>query len=158
MRADQLQKWALGAEIAGAVAVVVTLGFLALQMRENTNAVQAQTYQALMQELNDFRKLNLHPELMRITEKFNEEGWQGLTSDEQRRVRTPAMVNWGIYESAYYANERGVLGEREWIRFAVGICRRRMVLADFWDPGGGITPMSELLTPDFVDYIESSCE
>ena len=72
--------------------------------------------------------------------------------------RTVASIYWGIYESAYYANERGVLGEREWIRFAVGICRRRVALADFWDPGGGITPMSELLTPDFVDYIESNCE
>ena len=53
MRSDQLQKWALGAEIAGAVAVVITLGFLTFQMRENANAVQAQTYQALTQELND---------------------------------------------------------------------------------------------------------
>ena len=24
--------------------------------------------------------------------------------------------------------------------------------------GGGTTPMAQLLTPDFVDYIESSCE
>ena len=55
MRSDQLQKWALGAEIAGAVAVLIALGFLVFQMRENTNALQAQTYQALMQELNDWR-------------------------------------------------------------------------------------------------------
>ena len=79
MRSDQLQKWALGAEIAGAFAVVVTLGFLTFEMRGNTNAVQAQTYQALMQELNDFRQLLLDPELIRVSEKFNEEGWQGLT-------------------------------------------------------------------------------
>ena len=76
MRSDQLQKWALGAEIAGAVAVVITLGFLTLQMRENTNAVQAQTYQVLMQELNNFRQFRteqlVDPEYQRVREKFTE--------------------------------------------------------------------------------------
>ena len=59
-------------------------------MRENTNVLQAQTYQALMQELNDMRELTFDPELIRVQEKFNEEGWQGLTTAEQRRVRIPA--------------------------------------------------------------------
>ena len=158
MRSDQLQKWALGAEIAGAFAVVITLGFLTLQMRENTNAVQAQTYQALMQELNDWRTQGNDTERLILAQRHRQEGWQNLTRVEQRQIRMRSLIQWSIYESAYFANERGVLGEREWIRFAVGICRRRMALADFWDPGGGITPMSELLTPDFVDYIESSCE
>ena len=52
----------------------------------------------------------MDPELIRVTEKFNEEGREGLTPYAQSRVRISALVNWGIYESAYYANERGVLG------------------------------------------------
>jgi hypothetical protein len=105
----------------------------------------------------------LDSELIRVTEKFNEEGREGLTPYAQSRVRISALVNWGIYESAYYANERGVLGEREWIRFDRVICRifRRRVQGDqqddLWEPEG-FTPMTELLTPDFVDYIKSSCE
>ena len=162
MRADQLQKWALGAEIAGAVAVVITLGFLTFQMRENTNAVQAQTYQALMRELNDWRT-QLSEERLILEQKHTQEGWQNLTIVEQRLIRVRSLILWSIYESAYYANERGVLGEREWIRFDLAICRLfgGRVLDDqqddLWEPEG-FTPMTELLTPDFVAYIESSCE
>ncbi len=74
-----------------------------------------------------------------------------------------SLILWSIYESAYYANERGVLGERDWIRFDGAICRLfgGRVLDDqqddLWEPEG-FTPMTELLTPDFVDYIESGCQ
>ena len=163
MRSDQLQKWALAAEIAGAVAVVVTLGFLTFQMRSNTNTLQAQTYQALMQELNDWRTQGSDTERLILGQKHRQEGWQNLTRVEQRQIRMSSLVQWSIYETAYYANERGVLGEREWIRFDVAICRlfegraREVPQVDLWEPEG-FTPMTELLTPDFVDYIESSCE
>ncbi len=92
MRSDQLQKWALGAEIAGAVAVVITLGFLAFQMRENTNAVQAQTYQALMQELNDWRTQGNNAERLILGQKHRQEGWQNLTRVEQRQIRMPSVI------------------------------------------------------------------
>ncbi len=132
-------------------------------MRENTNAVQAQTYQALMQELNVWRAQASNPERLILRQKSIEEGWQNLTRVEQQQIRMPQVARWGIYESAYYANERGVLGEREWIRFDVAICRLfgGRVLDDqqddLWEPEG-FTPMTVLLTPDFVDYIESGCQ
>ena len=57
MDKNNLKVWALAAEVIAAVSVVVTLGFLVLETRANTNASQAQTYQLLMQELNDYRAL-----------------------------------------------------------------------------------------------------
>lgn len=92
-----------------------------------------------------------------LVQKRREEGWQNLTWAEQQQIRLPSVILWGIYESAYFANERGVLGEREWIRFAVAICRALAERADLWEPEG-FTPMTDLLTPDFLDYIESTCE
>ena len=112
MRSDQLQKWALAAEIAGAVAVVVTLGFLTAQMRSNTNALQAQTYQALTQELNDWRAEEGNTERLILGEKHRQEGWQNLTRLEQRQIRIRSLIQWSIYETAYFANARGVLGGR----------------------------------------------
>ena len=156
MSSTQLKKWPPGAELAGAVAVVVTLVFLVLETRANTNAVQAQTYQVLMQELNNYRRLKMEPEIYRIEDKLDEQGWQGLTKAEQQMLRIPSLILWGVYESAYFANERGVLGEPEWNRFVEAICRNRISQADYWDPGG-VTPMSELLTTAFLDYIEHSC-
>ena len=148
-------------ETMGFLAVAAGLAFVVVEMRNNTNAVQAQTYQALMQELNDWRTQG-GPERLILEQKHRQEGWQSLTTVEQRQIRVRSLILWSIYESAYYANERGVLGEREWIRFDVGICRLLggRVQDDqqdgLWEPEG-FTPMTELLTPDFVDYIERLC-
>jgi hypothetical protein len=49
VRVESLQKWALVAEVVGALAVVTTLAFVAVETRANTNALQAQTFQSLMQ-------------------------------------------------------------------------------------------------------------
>ena len=73
----------------------MTLGFLAFQMRGNTNAVQAQTYQALMRKLNDYRTLLADPERIMLGEKRREEGWQNLKSLKQRQIRVPSMIRWG---------------------------------------------------------------
>ena len=62
MNSEQLQKWALLAEVIGAAAVVITLIFLIVETRENTNAIQSQTYQALTAELNRSRSLFQEPE------------------------------------------------------------------------------------------------
>ena len=157
MSDTRLQKWALAAEVFGAIAVVVTLGFLVFEMRDNTNALQAQTYQALMGELNDYREFIADPERLELGVKLRSDGWSGLSNVEQIKVRMAEVMRWGIYESAYYANERGILGEREWKRFDRAICRAlETVGAEMWEPDG-MTPMSELLTPDFVQYVNTSC-
>ena len=92
-----------------------------------------------------------------MQDKADEQGWETLTREEQRVLRMPSVILWGIYESAYFANERGVLGDPEWERFYVAICRARTMAADMWDPEG-FTPMVELLTPAFLAYIKSTCE
>ena len=51
-----------------------------------------------------------------------------------------------------------VLGEPEWERFDVGICRGLEAEAELWEPEEGLTPMTDLLTPEFVDYMEGSCQ
>ena len=159
MSESRLQKWALGAEIIGAVAVVVTLGYLAAEMRSNTRAVQAQTYQSMMQELNDYRFLFTNREMAEVMTKWQLEGWDNLTEVEKNMRWAASTTRWGIYESAYFANERGVLGSQEWTRFETAICRGREVEQNLWR-GGGFNPngMVGLLTPEFVEYVEALCE
>jgi hypothetical protein len=154
-----LQKWALFAEVASAIAVVITLGFVAVEMRGNTNAIQAQTYQELMQQINDYRVILLdHPERHGLRARMETEGWQALTRAEQQRLRLPTQILWAVYETAYYSNERGILGEREWSRFEEGICRNRRAQDPLWDPPGPqSTSMDNLLTPEFVSYVEATC-
>ena len=159
MKKNQLRKWALGAEIVSAIAVVITVGFLAFQIMNNTNATQAQTYQLLMQEMNDYRLIFTEPGVAAIATKFAQQGWADLDPVEQRQYYATQTIRWGLYESAYYANKRGVLGDAEWHRFERAYCRARKsdqaVIP--WDPEG-FTPVPELLTPEFVDFVQATCK
>ncbi len=157
MQNKQLKRWALGAEIVSAVAIVITIGFLAFQIMKNTNATQAQTYQLLMQEMNVYRTLMAELDMAEIVEKVVQQGWDNLDPVEQRRLHGTAAINWGFYESAYFANKRGVLGESEWKRFELAYCRRRTEQPYLWSPEG-FTPMIKLLTPEFAEFVEATCK
>jgi len=124
---------------------------------KNTNATQAQTYQLLMQEMNACRTLMAEPDIAAIVEKVTQQGWDNLEPVKRRRLYGTATINWGFYESAYFANKRGVLGESEWKRFEMAYCRRRMEQPYLWNPEG-FTPMNNLLTPEFVDFVEAICQ
>jgi len=160
MKNKQLRKWALWAEIMSAVAVVVTIGFLAFQMMANTNALQAQTFQELMRDINDWRSSIRELEGDSTLIRLRKEGIDSLSEGEQGVVRLAYLELWGIYEAAFYANERGVLGPEEWIRFEVSICRSRRGQVDvYWDwDYEGLSPFNEILTPLFVKYVENLCQ
>ena len=114
-----------------AVAVIVTIGFLAFQMMDNTNALQAQMFQELMRDTNDWRESVGDPTTVELRARWRDEGFESLTRLEQLQIRGDDLLLWGIYESAYYANERGILGSKEWIRFETAICRARHVMLIF---------------------------
>jgi hypothetical protein len=67
---------------------------------------------------------------------------------------------WGIYEAAFFANERGVLGADEWSRFEKVICiERRGQLEDIWDQRHEeLLSFKEILTPLFGEYVEENCQ
>jgi hypothetical protein len=157
MKNKQLRKWALGAEIISAFAVVVTIGFLAVQTMDTTNALQTQTFQALMHDTNEWRASIVSPDMADLRVKWRDQGFESLSKTEQYRIRTTNLVLWGIYESAYFANERGVLGSIEWSRFEVAICRSRKQDIGYWELEG-LASFSVLLTPQFMEYIQQTCD
>jgi len=158
MNNNRLQKWALAAEIIGGLAVVVTLVFLVIETRNNTNSIQAQTYQNLTEELNQTRRDQMDPVIARIFVKAREEGFDALNPEERYLAAQVRSAKWGVYESAFYARERNVLGEFEWVRFQEAICRNLNVDAKDWMPVGGGPGIKTILTPRFSAYVESSCE
>ena len=153
------REWATIAEIVSAIAVIFTLGFLAFEMRANTNAIHEQTYQALTEQLNDYRTHLIDSDRFKADAKLGKGGWDSLSYEEKQRIRLPYLNLFGVYESAYFANERHVIGEREWERFEIGICRNylQMVEDRTWEPEG-FTSMNQILTPDFADYVTKSCK
>ena len=158
MSESRLQRWALGAEIIGAAAVVLTLGYLAVEMRSNTNAIQAQTNQSILEELNNFRRGLWNSEMAAVQIKFRRVGWEGLT-DVEKELRWSVRASlWAIYESAYFASQRGVLGRQERGRFETAVCRGYANDRDIWQVAEfAPSAIAAMLTAEFVEYVESSC-
>ena len=116
-RTDADMNWeALGAiaESVGAVGVVVTLGYLAFQVRQNTRAIRAQTYDSFVSR---FRHWN---EPMRVDQEMSEQ-FQSLIEDagslpakEQRHAVHVLYDFVRLAENLHYQYREGMLAESVW--------------------------------------------
>lgn len=131
--------------------------FLVLETRENTNAIQAQTYQNLTSDLNEVRRLAVSENILSIWQKNQSEGADALDPQERLSLLAVQQSMWGVYESAYYAQLRGILGDSEWARFEKAICRNRQLDDDLWGEPGQILALADDITPDFRQFVDSSC-
>ena len=163
----KLQEYALAAEVISGIAIIATLIFLVVETRENTNAIQAQTYQSLTAELNEGRRISISPDIAIISQKIRDSGLESLSELEWNKQMILKESKWGVYESAYYAQERGILGIDEWLRFESAICRNIIIDYLFWYPDkGGPAHATEVegynlasnVTPRFRQYVETACE
>ena len=116
---------ALGAigEVAGAVAVVLTLGYLALQMRQNTRAVRVASFH---QVADSFSAVSLSvvqdPTLVSLLLRARLDP-ESLTREEHARLRFFLLTLFRRAESMFFHSEQGTLQRESW----QGI---RMTLAD----------------------------
>ena len=82
----KLEKWALGAEILSGVAIVVTLIVLIVEVRGNTDAVQAQTLNS-QREAQSERRTRIIENRGDFAELFTRaNAGAALTDTEERRV------------------------------------------------------------------------
>jgi len=158
MNSEKLHTWALVAEIVGGIAVVLTLLFLALQVRENSNLIRANAFADNMQSIIDWRIAAVSDEeaVETISKRFN----QGDT--EALRYNFWFQTMWNIYEKTYYTYQYGLIGEAEWQRFYDNICANYSmeVSNNVWRAGnsyGASGGLYSRLTPEFGEYVETNC-
>ena len=116
-------------EIVGALGVILTLGYLAIQIRQNTESVQAASELGLSNRSAEWMSMMaLNPELTTIHDKAAEDP-NSLTPEEKSRFMWLVAELFMIYEGHYQLYLRGHLSEMSWInaRFSGKSNRRRMV-------------------------------
>jgi hypothetical protein len=157
----KLSDWASIAEIASGVAVVVTLIFLIVGIRENTAITRASAFDRNMESVNQFRlEIAKDPELTRIWQSQREllslnwvEQPQGSNGIDSTRAILLSGTLWGIYEKSYYAHQYGLIGTDEWARFELQMCSRMKDLgSEIWD-----RLARETLSPQFTEYARVLC-
>jgi hypothetical protein len=100
-------------QFVGAIAVVVTLIYLAIQMRQNTNALKLNTARSVTEELQDsFSLLASNQELAEIF--VTASGELALQGAEQVRFNAFTSVVVRVYENAFLQSRAGVIDQAHW--------------------------------------------
>ena len=143
-------------EVLSIVAVLVTLIFLIVEVRENTAAIRTESYGESIARLNDWRlELAADRNLSRLFVEFN--SGEEINPDAIERQQIVFIISslWNIYESAYFANDYGTLGESEWVRMEQMMCRQFNYLParpGFWEE-----VLLNQLSPEFRSFVEATC-
>jgi hypothetical protein len=151
---EKLSNWASLAEIIASISVVVTLIVLIVGVRENTDIVRASAYSDNLQSISDLQAVILSdPDALRVYTGFINGDVSGLDDEDRMRLLLILLSMARSYESAYFAERYGLLGEQEWRRFEGNICffLGQALSIDF----GG--PIRDTLTEEFMGYVENLC-
>ena len=137
-------------EFVSAVAVVVSVLYLAIQIRQNTRSLRAQAHQSItthIAELN--RTIVEYDEVAEILERGLEDPTV-LTPAEARRFNAYNSARFRHYDNIYYQYRVGVLEESQWVGFS------RMLRFHFMQAGlrRWWNDSTAFYSPEFVAYCE----
>lgn len=156
---QQRRGFGFAAEIASAGAVVLTLVFVGLQLREssrqtalNTVSLQVAAYQDLNEQISRFNELLLEPEIALVFERMiDPEGdWSTFSPVERRQARALLYIRVRHADIAFYQYDRGTLSEERLnsvLRPLLSDIDKPIVRA-FWDE------VKSLQVPRFREYLE----
>ena len=147
---------AIGAvgEILGALAVVISLGYVAIQIRQNTNETKMQRTQSLISANSDVNlEFATNGELARIL-RLGLQDYNQLSEDEQVRFGALCFSAFNRYGFAFHQFQTGQLEEKFWNNM-------EYELSVFLSlPGGGEwwNQDKPRFLPEFVTYIDGMVE
>jgi len=125
-----MKKFDLGQAIQYAANIGVLLGiiFLAIEIRVNTRAVQAQTRDSVSEkEMQLYAWQATNPELARVVYKARSEGLEGFDPVERQMFFGYAEAFFREHENALYQFEMGLFSEQE---FAGRVENMRSIMAN----------------------------
>ncbi len=113
-----LQKWALIGEISGAIAVVVSLGFVGYQLQQSneqaavsTRALERAAYQQLIEGISELNLATIQsPELRDAREKLS--SGAELTTDEASVLNAFLYLAYRNGDLAYLQYQQGIIDEQ----------------------------------------------
>ena len=100
--------------LIAAIGVILTLLYLAAQIRQNTRSVQASTELEMLSAWNQLGAMrNESPELMSLYDR-GRSGYENLDQEEIRRFEMLCYPQFNIYQALFHQYERGVLTKDVW--------------------------------------------
>jgi hypothetical protein len=102
------------AETIGALGVIVSLVYLAIQVRQNTRAIRAQTYDSFVTQFRTWNEPMRADE--RMAERFHEliEDVESLSPEEQRHAIHVLFDFARLAENLHYQHAEGMVSDAVW--------------------------------------------
>ena len=133
---------AMGAigEVAGAVGVIATLGYLAVQIRQNTSSVRASSFQEAVRDMATASDvLASNAELSRIW-RAGLRDLDGLEPDERQQFAAYALGLFRRMENIFFQTRHGTLDAESWegLLASVGSILSQPGGAEWWARARGL--------------------
>jgi hypothetical protein len=152
------QLGALG-ELLGAIASVILLAYIAIQIRHssktlehNTRATEAATRQAFAAQDQAYLCSSLDPSVLAVAVSKLENG-EEVSPLERSQLIGRQHVNFRVFESAFSQYRKGVLDENEWKRYRgiiAFLMRDDEPTREMW------IGLRDVFDPDFITEVESA--
>jgi len=141
---------AIGAvgEIAGAIAVIVTLIYFAIQVRQYSIGMRSATFHTTMQEFNQINIAQIDRELAPLLDRGMSDP-ASLDPTEKYQFGWIMRVYVNIWENMYQQYLQGACPDSYWLSYAI---QAKTVLET---PGGKTFRESNTLNQPLFDYLDS---
>ena len=153
MARSNLQEWSAIAEILSSVAVLATLVFLVVEIRQSNDAVRANTYQGMAAMTVDFNaQFFENPEVSEFIARTASEDYE-LSASEAVRLRAMISASYRVMNNTWFQYEVGTITEQQvesLLYPAILNFRRRGRMRLDWEKGEDRL----LLDPDLVEYMD----
>jgi hypothetical protein len=142
----KLSEWANVAEIVASVAILGTLIFLAIEVRDNTRAVDSATFQEISRDLQSI--------IMAIPTEARDKARTGqeLAGPERRQYIAFVVMALRIMESWWQQWQVGTLPEDVFLSY---ITHMRVTLGDEFSRNVWTGPRDISFLPGFEEYVDS---
>jgi len=102
------------AESLSAIGVIVTVAYLAVQIRQNTKAVRSAAQQAMFDNVQEVRLVfSQDPALAGLVAKANLD-YEALTPEDRLRFESLAAVTIGQWENVYFQRDQASVDPAMW--------------------------------------------
>ena len=152
MNSNNLQVFALTAEIISALAVVITLFILIFEVRANTETNRALAYGQSIDRYNEVRdRISTTPGLAEIVKAYFDGDREELDELDLFKLDLFLQSQWSTTETAYILFNTDMIDESAWKRFEATICvhYRYAMNSDIW--------ASLPLTNEFANFVSIEC-
>jgi hypothetical protein len=134
--------------------VVVSLIYLAIQIRGNTRTMRANAFQGVLGSTGEFISHLIHDDGLAQIYSRGVEDYAGLSENEQTRFDRLLMLQFHQFQNLYFQSRQGLLEGSYWESF------RDFMLWHVQRPGPALwwTERKNMYSTEFQDFLDGSVE